>query len=151
MLQARLHLNLRLNTSSVRTLGVVVHPHVECTWRLTAWGGVCVVSGGGYGSSSAVGAPLSTPLSSFVRRLFLQVLLEDERVEVLLASRTPLHRAQLNAMSSCVPHPRAAAGYHHRALHAGMHTTCAQLVQRVLGTHAARRTRPPVENNVSRF
>ena len=66
-----------------------------------------IVSGYGYANS---------PLSGFLRRLFLQVLLEDEKILVCFKSTSQLYKGQSNALSTVIQHPRCGAGHKYRAI-----------------------------------
>jgi len=73
-------------------------------------------------------------LSGFLRRLFLQVLLEDERVLVCVTSRTPMYKAQGGVgMAGRLQHPKLGVGHGHRCLSVSVHSTCADVLAKVSG------------------
>ena len=82
------------------------------------------VPGAGYSTS---------PLSGFMRRLFLRVLLQDEKVLISVSSSSQLYKGPSNAMSAVIPHPRYGAGHKHRAVLVSLQSTCAEILAKVSG------------------
>ena len=78
----------------------------------------------------------SNPLCGFMRRLFLQVLLEDEKVVVTLRSASQMYKSASNALSGVVHHPRCGAGHKHRTLSVSLNTTCGEIMSRISGESA---------------
>ena len=73
-------------------------------------------------------------LSGFLRRLFLQVLLEDERVLVCVTSKTPMYKAQGGAgMAGRLQHPKLGVGHGHCCLSVSVHSACADVLAKVSG------------------
>ncbi len=73
-------------------------------------------------------------LSGFTRRLFLQLLLEDERIEVVVRSSSKLYKGTSNALTAVVQHPRCGAGHKYRTLSVCLQTTCAELLNQLAGS-----------------
>ncbi|XP_069118544.1 baculoviral IAP repeat-containing protein 6-like isoform X2 [Argopecten irradians] len=87
-------------------------------------------------STSKTGQVCSNfPLSGFTRCLFLQALLEDEKVLVALQFSQPQQqdqRVQLNTKNiNPVEHPKYSGGRNYHTLVVSLHTTCADLLQKV--------------------
>uniref|UniRef100_A0A3Q2XNE1 Baculoviral IAP repeat containing 6 n=1 Tax=Hippocampus comes TaxID=109280 RepID=A0A3Q2XNE1_HIPCM len=78
--------------------------------------------------------PLSGSISGFIRRLFLQLMLEDEKVTVFLQSPCPLYKGRINATSHMIQHPMYGAGHKYRTLHLPISTTLAEVLDRVSDT-----------------
>ncbi|XP_064622207.1 baculoviral IAP repeat-containing protein 6-like isoform X2 [Lineus longissimus] len=71
------------------------------------------------------------PLSGFTRRLFLQVLLEDEKILVAFKSSSQLHKGHLGATSSQIYHPKFGAGHRCKIVSVGLQTTCGEVLRMV--------------------
>ncbi|XP_018120697.1 baculoviral IAP repeat-containing protein 6 isoform X4 [Xenopus laevis] len=78
--------------------------------------------------------PASANISGFIRRLFLQLMLEDEKVTMFLQSPCPLYKGRINATSHIIQHPMYGAGHKFRTLHLPISTTLAELLDRVSDT-----------------
>ncbi|XP_014009985.2 LOW QUALITY PROTEIN: baculoviral IAP repeat-containing protein 6 [Salmo salar] len=78
--------------------------------------------------------PVSGNISGFIRRLFLQLMLEDEKVTVFLQSPCPLYKGRINATSHVIQHPMYGAGHKYRTLHLPISTTLAEVLDRVSDT-----------------
>ncbi|KAG8444149.1 hypothetical protein GDO86_009363 [Hymenochirus boettgeri] len=78
--------------------------------------------------------PTSGNISGFIRRLFLQLMLEDEKVTMFLQSPCPLYKGRINATSHIIQHPMYGAGHKFRTLHLPISTTLAELLDRVSDT-----------------
>ncbi|KPP76527.1 baculoviral IAP repeat-containing protein 6-like, partial [Scleropages formosus] len=78
--------------------------------------------------------PVSGNISGFIRRLFLQLMLEDEKVTVFLQSPCPLYKGRINATSHVIQHPMYGAGHKFRTLHLPISTTLAEVLDRVSDT-----------------
>ncbi|XP_078085695.1 dual E2 ubiquitin-conjugating enzyme/E3 ubiquitin-protein ligase BIRC6 isoform X6 [Mustelus asterias] len=78
--------------------------------------------------------PTSGNISGFIRRLFLQLMLEDEKVTVFLHSPCPLYKGRINATSHVIQHPMYGAGHKYRTLHLPISTTLAEVLDRVSDT-----------------
>ncbi|XP_041105893.1 baculoviral IAP repeat-containing protein 6-like isoform X2 [Polyodon spathula] len=78
--------------------------------------------------------PTSGNISGFIRRLFLQLMLEDEKVTVFLQSPCPLYKGRINATSHVIQHPMYGAGHKFRTLHLPISTTLAEVLDRVSDT-----------------
>ncbi|XP_060789217.1 baculoviral IAP repeat-containing protein 6 isoform X8 [Neoarius graeffei] len=78
--------------------------------------------------------PVSGNISGFIRRLFLQLMLEDEKVTVFLQSPCPLYKGRINATSHVIQHPMYGAGHKFRKLHLPISTTLAEVLDRVSDT-----------------
>ncbi|XP_069036040.1 baculoviral IAP repeat-containing protein 6 isoform X3 [Lepisosteus oculatus] len=78
--------------------------------------------------------PTSGNISGFIRRLFLQLMLEDEKVIVFLQSPCPLYKGRINATSHVIQHPMYGAGHKFRTLHLPISTTLAEVLDRVSDT-----------------
>ncbi|XP_077439054.1 dual E2 ubiquitin-conjugating enzyme/E3 ubiquitin-protein ligase BIRC6 isoform X1 [Vanacampus margaritifer] len=78
--------------------------------------------------------PISGSISGFIRRLFLQLMLEDEKVTVFLQSPCPLYKGRINATSHMIQHPMYGAGHKYRTLHLPISTTLAEVLDRVSDT-----------------
>ncbi|XP_010143351.1 PREDICTED: baculoviral IAP repeat-containing protein 6, partial [Buceros rhinoceros silvestris] len=75
--------------------------------------------------------PTSGNISGFIRRLFLQLMLEDEKVTLFLQSPCPLYKGRINATSHVIQHPMYGAGHKFRTLHLPVSTTLAEVLDRV--------------------
>ncbi|NWH73789.1 BIRC6 protein, partial [Piaya cayana] len=80
--------------------------------------------------------PTSGNISGFIRRLFLQLMLEDEKVTLFLQSPCPLYKGRINATSHVIQHPMYGAGHKFRTLHLPVSTTLAEVLDRVSGKFA---------------
>ncbi|KAJ8248503.1 hypothetical protein GJAV_G00242730 [Gymnothorax javanicus] len=78
--------------------------------------------------------PISGNISGFIRRLFLQLMLEDEKVTVFLQSPCPLYKGRINATSHVIQHPMYGAGHKFRTLHLPISTSLAEVLDRVSDT-----------------
>ncbi|XP_043914359.1 baculoviral IAP repeat-containing protein 6 isoform X2 [Protopterus annectens] len=78
--------------------------------------------------------PTSGNISGFIRRLFLQLMLEDEKVTLFLQSPCPLYKGRINATSHVIQHPMYGAGHKFRTLHLPISTTLAEVLDRVSDT-----------------
>jgi baculoviral IAP repeat-containing protein 6 len=76
------------------------------------------------------------PLSGFTRRLFLQVLLEDEKILVAFKSTSQLHKGHLGATSSQIYHPKFGAGHRCKIVNVGLQTTCGEVLRMVSGRNS---------------
>ncbi|NWZ53957.1 BIRC6 protein, partial [Haliaeetus albicilla] len=72
--------------------------------------------------------PNSGNISGFIRRLFLQLMLEDEKVTLFLQSPCPLYKGRINATSHVIQHPMYGAGHKFRTLHLPVSTTLAEVL-----------------------
>lgn len=74
-------------------------------------------------------------LSGFLRRLFLQVLLEDERVLVCVTSSSPMYKGIPGGagVASRLQHPKLGVGHAHRCLSVSVHSTCGDVLAKVSG------------------
>uniref|UniRef100_A0A8B9ZFE2 Dual E2 ubiquitin-conjugating enzyme/E3 ubiquitin-protein ligase BIRC6 n=1 Tax=Anas platyrhynchos TaxID=8839 RepID=A0A8B9ZFE2_ANAPL len=78
--------------------------------------------------------PTSGNISGFIRRLFLQLMLEDEKVTLFLQSPCPLYKGRINATSHVIQHPMYGAGHKFRTLHLPVSTTLAEVLDHVSDT-----------------
>ncbi|KAL7987488.1 hypothetical protein Chor_006407, partial [Crotalus horridus] len=78
--------------------------------------------------------PTSGNISGFIRRLFLQLMLEDEKVTMFLQSPCPLYKGRINATSHIIQHPVYGAGHKFRTLLLPVSTTLAEVLDRVSDT-----------------
>uniref|UniRef100_A0A8D0H8S2 Dual E2 ubiquitin-conjugating enzyme/E3 ubiquitin-protein ligase BIRC6 n=2 Tax=Sphenodon punctatus TaxID=8508 RepID=A0A8D0H8S2_SPHPU len=78
--------------------------------------------------------PTSGNISGFIRRLFLQLMLEDEKVTMFLQSPCPLYKGRINATSHVIQHPMYGAGHKFRTLHLPVSTTLSEVLDRVSDT-----------------
>uniref|UniRef100_A0A670XUJ7 Dual E2 ubiquitin-conjugating enzyme/E3 ubiquitin-protein ligase BIRC6 n=1 Tax=Pseudonaja textilis TaxID=8673 RepID=A0A670XUJ7_PSETE len=78
--------------------------------------------------------PTSGNISGFIRRLFLQLMLEDEKVTMFLQSPCPLYKGRINATSHIIQHPMFGAGHKFRTLLLPVSTTLAEVLDRVSDT-----------------
>ncbi|XP_056147249.1 baculoviral IAP repeat-containing protein 6 [Lampris incognitus] len=78
--------------------------------------------------------PISGNISGFIRRLFLQLMLEDEKVTVFLQSPCPLYKGRINATSHIIQHSMYGAGHKYRTLHLPISTTLNEVLDRVSDT-----------------
>nr|XP_033791570.1 baculoviral IAP repeat-containing protein 6 isoform X2 [Geotrypetes seraphini] len=78
--------------------------------------------------------PASGNISGFIRRLFLQLMLEDEKVIMFLQSPCPLYKGRINATSHVIQHPMYGAGHKFRTLHLPISTTLVEVLDRVSDT-----------------
>lgn len=73
-------------------------------------------------------------LSGFLRRLFLQVLLEDERVLVCVTAKQPMYKGQAGAgVAGRLQHPKLGVGHGHRCLSVSVHSMCGDVLAKVSG------------------
>jgi len=73
-------------------------------------------------------------LSGFLRRLFLQVLLEDERVLVCVSSKHPMYKGPSGVgVAGRLQHPQLGVGHSHRCLSLSVHSTCGDVLAKVSG------------------
>jgi len=73
-------------------------------------------------------------LSGFLRRLFLQVLLEDERVLVCVTAKQPMYKVQGGAgVAGRLQHPKLGIGHGRRCLSMSVHSTCGDVLAKVSG------------------
>ena len=73
------------------------------------------------------------PLSGFTRRLFLQVLLEDDKI--LVSFRAPQqYRMQIPSLASQIQHPYFGAGRHFKTMYVNMHMSIGELTNKVSDT-----------------
>ena len=72
-------------------------------------------------------------LSGFTRRLFLQLLLEDERILVVCKSTAKIYKGSSNALTTVVQHPRCGAGHKYRALNVCLQSTCSEILAKLAG------------------
>jgi len=73
-------------------------------------------------------------LSGFLRRLFLQVLLEDERVLVCVTAKQPMYKGHGGAgVAGRLQHPKLGVGHAHRCLSISVHSTCGDVLAKVSG------------------
>ncbi|XP_064411867.1 baculoviral IAP repeat-containing protein 6 isoform X3 [Latimeria chalumnae] len=78
--------------------------------------------------------PTAGNISGFIRRLFLQLMLEDEKVTMFLQSPCPLYKGRINATSHVIQHPMYGAGHKFRTLNLPVSTTLAEVLDRVSDT-----------------
>ena len=73
-------------------------------------------------------------LSGFLRRLFLQVLLEDERVLICVTAKQPMYKVQGGAgAAGRLQHPKLGVGHGHRCLSMSVHSACGDVLAKVSG------------------
>jgi len=74
-------------------------------------------------------------LSGFLRRLFLQVLLEDERVLVCVSCNSPMYKGIQGGagVAGRLQHPKLGVGHAHRCLSVSVHSTCGDVLAKVSG------------------
>ncbi|GAB6020665.1 hypothetical protein CHUAL_003335 [Chamberlinius hualienensis] len=72
-------------------------------------------------------------MSGFARRLFLQLLLENEKILVFVKSRFGLSSSQPNSTGKHAFHPRFGCGHRYRLIYASTQMTCSDLLQSVTG------------------
>lgn len=75
-------------------------------------------------------------LSGFLRRLFLQVLLEDERVLVCVTAKQPMYKVTGGAGvagGGRLQHPKLGIGHGHRCMSMSVHSTCGDVLAKVSG------------------
>lgn len=75
----------------------------------------------------------ASPLSGFTRRLFLQVLLEDEKLLVAIQTTSKQFRWEINKINSHIQHPKFGAGRLYRTMVTSLQSTCAQVISKVSG------------------
>ena len=68
-----------------------------------------------------------------MRCLFLQVLLEDEKVSVCLNASSHLYKGHCNAVTGLIQHPRFGAGHRFRVLEVSLQSMCSEIVAKVSG------------------
>ncbi|XP_013417535.1 baculoviral IAP repeat-containing protein 6 [Lingula anatina] len=88
----------------------------------------------GQGSPHAVLNQGNLPLSGFTRRLFLQVLLEDEKILVAFKSSSSLYKGTSNASTSVLQHPKFGAGHKFRTMELSLQMTCGEVLSKVSDT-----------------
>jgi len=73
-------------------------------------------------------------MSGFLRRLFLQVLLEDERVLVCVTAKQSMYKGQSGStVAGRLQHPKLGVGHSHRCLSMSVHSLCADVLAKVSG------------------
>ena len=72
------------------------------------------------------------PLSGFTRRLFLQVLLEDERILVAIPQQ---YRIQTPITVNQIQHPSFGAGRKFRTILVNMHISLGELTNKISGKY----------------
>jgi baculoviral IAP repeat-containing protein 6 len=85
-------------------------------------------------SQRSVISGCSSLLSGFLRRLFLQVLLEDERVLVSMKSSQPMYKGQQQSMTGLMgrlQHPKFGVGHCCRCMTMSVHSTFADVLAKV--------------------
>src|SRR4051812_25019822 len=71
----------------------------------------------------------SAPLPGFLRRLFLQVLLEEEKILVSVHSSSHARKQHSGELSAGkLQHPHCGAGHRHCTMLVGLQTSCAELI-----------------------
>ena len=73
-----------------------------------------------------------------MRCLFLQVLLEEEKVCVCLKASSQLYKGLSNALTALVQHPRFGAGHKFRVVQVSLQSTCSEIMAKVSGKLASR-------------
>ncbi|XP_064603703.1 baculoviral IAP repeat-containing protein 6-like isoform X3 [Liolophura sinensis] len=76
----------------------------------------------------------ASPLSGFTRRLFLQVLLEDEKLLVAIQTTSKQFRWEINKINSHIQHPKFGAGRLYRTMVTSLQSTCGQVISKVSDT-----------------
>lgn len=71
------------------------------------------------------GIPSGT-MSGFMRRIFLQVLLEDEKVIVCVEADSHTYKCQHKKCG--LQHPRFGTGHRHRTVQTSIHATCSTFI-----------------------
>lgn len=74
------------------------------------------------------------PLSGFTRRLFLQVLLEDENILVAFRASPKQYHIHVPTSQGCLQHPQFGAGRRFRTMLVNMHITVGELINKVSGS-----------------
>ncbi|XP_053375851.1 baculoviral IAP repeat-containing protein 6-like isoform X2 [Mercenaria mercenaria] len=74
------------------------------------------------------------PLSGFTRRLFLQVLLEDENILVAFRAAPKQYHMHVPTSQGCLQHPQFGAGRRFRTMLVNMHVTVGELINKVSDT-----------------
>jgi baculoviral IAP repeat-containing protein 6 len=72
-------------------------------------------------------------MSGFTRRMFLQVLLEDEKLLVAFQAASPQCRIQIHDASTVIQHPHFGAGQCFRTMQLNVHTTIGEVVGKISG------------------
>ena len=72
-------------------------------------------------------------LAGFTRRLFLQVLLEDEKILVSFKSTAQLYKGQTGVTAATVWHPRCGAGHKYRAMYISLQSLFSDVLNKVSG------------------
>jgi baculoviral IAP repeat-containing protein 6 len=75
------------------------------------------------------------PLSGFTRRLFLQVLLEDENILVAFRAAPKQYHIHVPTPQGCLQHPQFGAGRRFRTMQVNMHITVGELINKVSGKY----------------
>lgn len=76
----------------------------------------------------------SSVLSGFLRRLFLQVLLEDEHLLVCVNSQQPMYKVPTTiGTAGQLHHPRFGVGHCIQCLHVSINSTVGELLGKVSG------------------
>ncbi|KAL4237916.1 Baculoviral IAP repeat-containing protein 6 [Mactra antiquata] len=74
------------------------------------------------------------PLSGFTRRLFLQVLLQDETILVAFKASPKHWPFHVPVTHGCLQHPRYGAGIRYRTMQVNMHMTVGELTNKISDT-----------------
>ena len=83
-----------------------------------------------FSHAAGVGA---CPLSGFTRRLFLQVLLEDETVVMALRSTYSSNPRHMHSATEGLQHPRYEAGRRLKTLKVNVHSTIGEMLSKISG------------------
>ncbi|XP_019627384.1 PREDICTED: LOW QUALITY PROTEIN: baculoviral IAP repeat-containing protein 6-like [Branchiostoma belcheri] len=70
-------------------------------------------------------------ISGFTRRLFLQLMLEDEKITVFIHSPCQLYKGKSNATAGIIQHPMYGAGHKFRTISAKLSSTCSEVLSLV--------------------
>ncbi|XP_066281905.1 baculoviral IAP repeat-containing protein 6-like isoform X5 [Branchiostoma lanceolatum] len=73
-------------------------------------------------------------ISGFTRRLFLQLMLEDEKITVFIHSPCQLYKGKSNATAGIIQHPMYGAGHKFRTISAKLSSTCSEVLSLVSDT-----------------
>jgi hypothetical protein len=73
------------------------------------------------------------PLSGFARCLFLQVLLEDEKILVSLKLENQQQKIQTCKNAMPMEHPNLCGGRSCQCMLVSLHTTCSELLHKISG------------------
>lgn len=74
-------------------------------------------------------------ISGFARRLVLQLLLESEKIRVLVNSEVPLQRPDGVGNAVGLRHPSHGVGHRSQVVIISHYTTCAELIKLVVGAY----------------